>query len=111
MRVAATLAMLGCALSVNAQTCEYPEEVAVPDGSVASKEEMLTGKAGVQTYMAAMQEYLDCIETETNAAGEEPTDEEKKILVSRHNAAVDEMETLAAAFNKQLRAYNSANSN
>ncbi len=106
-----SLAMLGLAFGVNAQTCDYPESVSMPDGRTASKEEMVAGQKMVKTYMAAMEEYLDCIDAETNASGEEPTDEERKILVSRHNAAVDEMETIAAAFNEQVRAYKAANSN
>ena len=109
--VAATLAALGCAWGTTALACEYPPAVEVPQGATATKDQMLDGQKQVKAYMAAMEEYLDCIDAETNDAGEEPSDEQRKILVSRHNAAVEEMETLAAAFNEQVRAYNAANSN
>jgi hypothetical protein len=109
-RIAVTLAIACCAFGASAQTCEYPAGVNVPDGKTASKEEMVAGQQQVKSYMAAMQEYLDCLDAETSASGEEPTDEERKIMVSRHNAAVDEMETLAASFNEQVRRYKKANS-
>ena len=109
-KLAATLALSCCAFGASGQTCEYPEGIQVPDGRNASKEEMVSGQQNVKSFMAAMQEYLDCLDAETSASGEEPTDEERKIMVSRYNAAVEEMETLAASFNKQVRAYKKANS-
>ena len=109
--VAVTLAVLGSMLGLSAQACDYPEAVSVPDGRTATQDEMVSGQRQVKAYMAAMEEYLDCLDAETNAGGEEPTDEQRKILISRHNAAVDEMETLAAAFNEQVRAFKAANSN
>jgi len=109
-RFAVALAIMCCSLVANAQTCEYPEGVKVPDGRTASKDEMVAGQQLVKSYMAAMQEYLDCLDAESNAGGKEPTDEERKIMVSRYNAAVDEMETLAAGFNEQVRAFKKASS-
>jgi hypothetical protein len=109
--IAVTLAVVGCLFGIGVQACDYPEAVNVPDGRNASKEEMVAGQQAVKAYMTAMEEYLDCLDSETNASGEEPTEEQRKILVSRHNAAVDEMETLAASFNEQVRAYRAANPN
>ena len=43
------------------------------------------------------------------AQGEQAPDEFKSLMVSRHNAAVSEMEGVAAAFNEQLRAFRTAN--
>jgi hypothetical protein len=108
-KLAVALAISCCAFVANAQTCDYPESVTVPDGRTASKDEMVTGQQQVKSYMAAMQEYLDCLDAETNAGGAEPSDEERKIMVSRYNAAVEEMETVAASFNEQVRAFKKAN--
>ena len=89
--------------------CEYPQKVEVPDGTTASEEQMITGQRAVKTYMAAMEEYLACLDKETDLEDEETSDEQKAILVSKHNAAVDEMESIAQAFNEQVRAYKAAN--
>ena len=92
-----------------AWACEYPEKVAVPNGNSASEQEMLDGQRAVKTYMAAMQDYLDCIDAETDAESEETTDEQRAMLISKHNAAVDEMEQVAQAFNDEVRAFKAAN--
>ncbi len=88
--------------------CEYPDEVAVPDGSMATKDDMLEGQKGVKQYMAEMQDYIDCLDQESQARSDDQSDEEKVLHVKRHNAAVEAMETVAARFNEQVRAFRSA---
>ena len=34
--------------------CPYPDEIAIPDGSSASEEEMIAGQKQVKGYMASM---------------------------------------------------------
>jgi hypothetical protein len=89
--------------------CEQPAAVAVPDGKTSTREEMIAGQAQVRTYQAAMDMFLACIDAELAAEGERAPDEFKSLIVSRHNAAVAEMEGVAAAFNEQLRAFRAAN--
>jgi hypothetical protein len=89
--------------------CEQPAAVAVPDGKTSTREEMLAGQAQVRAYQAAMDAFLACIDAEQAAEGEQAPDEFKALMVSRHNAAVAEMEGVAAAFNEQLRAFRAAN--
>ena len=90
--------------------CDYPKRIDIPNGAEATKEEMIAGQRAIKTYMDAMNTYLDCIESETEAAkspdeSPEITAERKALLSKRHNAAIDEMETVAAEFNAQVRAY------
>ena len=49
--VAVTLAVVGCLFGVGAQgqACDYPEEVNVPDGRNATKEEMVAGQKAVKS--------------------------------------------------------------
>ena len=110
MRTFATtcLALAG-SFAVTAFACENPPMVAVPDGSEASLDEMVAAQNGVREYMAAMEEYLACLNEELEAGGEEAPAEFKSLMVTRHNNAVSEMETVAAAFNEQLGAYREAN--
>ena len=95
-----------------ALACDYPQRVKIPNGATATKDEMIAGQRAVKDYMASMDEYLACIEKEekdTLATLPELTDEEREVrastLVKRHNAAVEEMELVAARFNEEVRAY------
>lgn len=90
--------------------CNYPQKIDLPNGAQATQEEMIAGQKAVKQYMADMNEFLDCLEAETKGEavdGEavEVTAEREQILSKRHNAAVDEMETVAASFNEAVRAY------
>lgn len=95
--------------ALGAMACETPSMVNVPDGSQASMDEMVTAQQQVKDYVAAMEEYLACINEELEAAGEDAPEEYKSLMVTRHNTAVGEMEAVAAAFNEQVQAYKAAN--
>ena len=92
--------------------CDYPQQVDVPNGNTASEEEMLEGQNKVKQYVADMEAYLDCIVAEEKAALEalddlEPETEQQRedLLTKKYNAAVEEMETVAARFNAQVQAF------
>lgn len=108
---------LVCSLSVllgvqTALACDYPERVAIPNGTTATKEEMLEGQRGVKKFVADMQVYLDCIVEEEKKAraaivdlAAEDEQQREDLLNKKYNAAVDEMERLAAQFNVEVQAY------
>lgn len=92
--------------------CDYPQRVTLANGQTATKDEMVTTQKAVKAYMAAMEEYLACIAADEEAAVAalvEPTEEQLQqreiMLGKRHNAAVDDMELIAAEFNNEVRAY------
>ena len=92
--------------------CDYPQRTDVPDGQTATKDEMIAGQQSVKAYMAAMEEYLACIAADEKAAlgqlddpSEEVLRQREQMLGKRHNAAVEEMEIVAAEFNNAVRAY------
>ena len=92
--------------------CDYPTRAEIPNGATATKEEMLAGQTAVKDYMASMETYLACIEQEekdTVASMSDITEEEvanrDAALTKKYNAAVQEMELLAAQFNEEVRAY------
>ena len=103
------LTALACGYCFTAAACEAPSPVTMPDGSKATRDEMLAAQAKVKEYQAAMNEFVACIDSEGDAAGEQAPAEFKSLIVERHNAAVTEMEGVAAAFNEQLRAFRAAN--
>ena len=88
--------------------CENPSIATVPDGSSATMEQLLEAQAGVKAYMAAMEVYLACINEELETAGDDAPAEFKSLMVTRHNTAIAEMETVADAFNQQVKAYRAA---
>jgi hypothetical protein len=91
-----------------ASACENPALVAMPDGKASTKEQMLAARDQVKAYMKGMEDFMACVDQEAAAKGDGATPEYKDQMAARHNAAVSEMEAVAAAFNDQLHAYNAA---
>lgn len=93
--------------------CDYPERPSIPDGSAASKDELIAAKNSVQDFMAKVDEYLNCIEGDEKAAVEEmdsPSEEvlqrREEMLNKKFDAANEEKALLGEQFNQQIRAYN-----
>ena len=103
------LAVLACGFATGSLACDYPALVTVPDGSRSTLEQMVAAQESVKTYMAGMDAYLNCVSAELEAAGNDAPEEFKSIMVSRHNAAVTEMEAVATSFNEQIAAFREAN--
>lgn len=96
----------------SAFACDYPQRTDIPNGNTASKEEMLAGQKGVKKYVSEMETYLDCLlaeERKARAEMEELSAEDEQLrddlLNKKYNAAVEEMEKVAARFNDQVQAY------
>jgi len=95
-----------------ALACDYPHRADVPDGTTATKEDMIAGQRGIKAYMSSMETYLSCIEAaeQETVAGTDESDEAAKqqrieMYNKKYNAAVDEMNLVAEEFNLQVRAY------
>jgi hypothetical protein len=97
--------------------CDYPIAPGkFPDGTQATKEEMLTAKHAVEKYNTDIDGYLTCIKSEFDAklaAQTDATPEQKaemeRVQSQKHNAAVEEVTAVAARFNEQLRAWKAKN--
>lgn len=105
-----SLFLLGSSIAI---ACDYPERPAIPDGSTASKDELIAAKNSVQDYMAKVDEYLNCIESAEKAAVEamdNPSEEERQrresMLNMKFDAANEEKALLGEQFNQEIRAYN-----
>lgn len=86
-----------------------PEAIrGLPDGAAATQAEIAAARADVRAHMAILTAYIACMDEELEAASEETPPELKSIIVNRRNAAVGEQESVAAAFNRQLRAFQAA---
>jgi hypothetical protein len=91
--------------------CDYPPEIAIPDGKSATKEQMVAASNAVKDYMAKVEQYLACLDKEESDLGEAVTEEQKQIHTSRHNAAVDALNAVAARYNDQVKEYKKAGGN
>ena len=96
-----------------ALACDYPERPTIPNGATASKDELLAAKDAIQQFMAEVDVYLQCIESEEQSAVAEldnPSPEEiqrrDEMLNKKFDAANEEKALLGEQFNQQIRVYN-----
>lgn len=106
------------ALGASAQAaCIYPQAPQqLPNGSNATKEEMLAAQGEVKEYSKTVQEvYLPCLEQEKAESiaaldSMDPEFTQKKASIEamhakKHNAALDELQAIAANWSDELKAY------
>lgn len=114
MKIAVFLSavLLSLTLATKASACEYPARVQIPDGATATHDQMIAGQRDVKEYVAAMESYLECIVAEEKAQrasmdslSSEDEQLREDMLNKKYNAAVDEMETVAARFNSEVRTF------
>jgi membrane-anchored protein YejM (alkaline phosphatase superfamily) len=121
--IVASLAVWGLFGAAAHAACVYPKAPTnIPDGSTATKEQMVAAKQDFTRYNDEMTAYLNCIKLESDdkllemSKDQPATEEEKKALeakkleferqqTEKHNAAVDEVSAVVERFNEQVRAY------
>ncbi len=117
------IAALGLAAQASA-ACSYPKAPEnVPDGSKATKEEMLAGMKTMRAYNDLIAKYTDCLKTEHDAAvakidpglAQDKKDSQKadldKVLMQKNDSAVDEASAVTGRFNDQIKAFKTAHAN
>lgn len=97
--------------------CVYPQAPqALPNGTSATKEEMLAAQGLVKEYVRSVQEtYLPCLEKEKGDSiaaldNMDPEFTAKKasidaIHAKKHNAALDELQVFVDRWNAEKKAY------
>jgi len=107
---------LGAALwgGVAYADCSYPAAPSkLPDGASATLEEMVAGQKSVKEYDKAIKDYVDCIDKDLDQkisqAGDKLKPEQKadmqKVEAQKHNAAIDQLQSVADRFNEQVKVY------
>jgi hypothetical protein len=76
-----------------------------PDGDTASAEEMKAGHDRIQAFVNALEAYQSCRNSQIDHAGATATEAQKQQWLDEGNNAVDEANTLAAAFSAQLKLF------
>jgi hypothetical protein len=116
-RSVALLLLTSLAASSAFADCNYPKAPGtIPDGKTAALEDMLAANKAVKAYNADMETYLGCIKKEAEESiarqNETLSEDQKKQMAAvwqqRNNAAVDELESVAARLNEQIRVYKAA---
>jgi hypothetical protein len=115
MKVLSVLAATA-ALSAGAAyaDCPYPPAPdKLPDGASATLQEMLAGQKTVADYNKAINDYVACIDKELDEAiikaGDKIKPEQKadmqRVEAQKHNAAIDQLQSVADRFNEQVKVY------
>jgi hypothetical protein len=125
--LASSLAIAALVAATQASAaCSYPKSPdKIPDGTKATKEEMIAGMKTMRAYNDLIKQYTDCLKSEHDAAAakidaspapdkaaQDKKDAQKedldKVLAQKNDAAVDEASAVTGRFNEQIKAYNSA---
>ena len=123
--LATSLAVAALAVAAQASAaCSYPKAPErIPDGSKATKEEMLAGMKTMRAYNDLVAKYTECLKTDHDAAiakidvGQSADKKEAqkaeldKVLQQKNDAAVDEAQTVTSRFNDQIKAFKAAHTN
>ena len=125
--LASSLAVAALVVATQASAaCSYPKAPdKIPDGTKATKEEMIAGMKTMRAYNDLIKQYTDCLKSEHDAsaakidaspasdkAAQDKKDAQKadldKVLAQKNDAAVDEASAVTGRFNEQIKAYNAA---
>jgi hypothetical protein len=110
LAIALTAALSGAAYA----DCPYPAAPTnLPDGRTATMEDMLAGQKSVKEYQKAIDAYVACIDKELDdtiaKGGDSMKPQQKtdlqKMEAQKHNAAVDQEQSVADRFNEQVKAF------
>lgn len=97
-------AIRNIALDLN-QNCPPPAGPAIPDGSTATRDEMVSSQKALQGFIDEGNTYLDCLEGVETSWGEDISNNQKAVLDALYNRAVTGLQDSAKAFNDQLHIY------
>jgi hypothetical protein len=125
MKFSTVVALVPFLLAVGASAeaaCVYPQAPqALPNGTSATKDDMLAAQSVVKDYVKSVQEaYLPCLAQEKADASAaldnmDPEYTTKKanieaIHAKKHNAALDELQAFVARWNSEKKAFQEKNS-
>jgi len=112
LRVLAAAAVLSAGTAY--ADCSYPTPPdKLPDGASATLQDMLAGQKAVGEYNKAVTDYVACIDKELDEAikngGDKLKPEQKadmqRVEAQKHNAAIDQLQTVADRFNEQVKVF------
>jgi hypothetical protein len=92
--------------------CPIATAPTVPDGATATLEQMRAARAAFQSYDAATNTYVRCVDSTVDRLNRQfkgvESDAQKRLQTlgtSAHNTAIDQEQALADRFNTQIRTF------
>ena len=88
--------------------CDYPQmNFVIPNGATATMENMVAGQTNVKSYLADMDAYLVCLDSELSKVSKDLDNYQdiQEHSDSKYNAAVEELTEAANRWNEAVRAY------
>ena len=88
--------------------CNYPKmNFVIPNGDTATMENKVAGQTNVKSYLADMDAYLNCLDSDLSKVSESLDNyaDIQGLSDSKYNAAVDEMKEVEGQWNEAVRAY------
>jgi hypothetical protein len=104
--------LIACAfalgLSSNALAqCTAPAAPIIPDGNVASEDELVAAQRAYKAFEKKFYDYRDCLSAEEQAMSPDAADLEaqKAVISSADDAAFEELNRVAAEFNSAVKVF------
>lgn len=97
-------------LSSNALAeCAAPSAPIIPDGNVASKDELVSAQGAYKAFEGKFYNYRDCLTAKEQALSTDAADLEaqKETITAADNAAFEELNRVADEFNSAVKAFKS----
>ena len=91
--------------------CDMPAGPIIPDGNVASEDELVRASKAIKMFQESLIGYRNCLAEQEQALDPEAetTDEEKMAILENYNQSVEAEERVAGEFNEAVRAYKARN--
>jgi len=87
--------------------CEAPSAPIVPDGNVASEDELVAAQKALKSYQADLGDYRGCLQLMQQGVDvtAEDADAQSAAILAKYNASVDGESAAAEEFNAAVRAF------
>lgn len=111
-RISKTLisSIFAFSLSSNALAeCAAPSAPIIPDGNVASQDELISAQGAYKAFEKKFYNYRDCLTAEEQALSPDRADlkEQKALITAADNAAFVELNRVADEFNSAVKSFKS----
>lgn len=89
------------------EVCDMPAAPIIPDGNVASEDELIAAQKAMKMYQESLGTYRECLDGLQSAVDLEAEDGEAKaaLILADYNASVDSEAKIAEEFNVAVRAF------
>lgn len=87
--------------------CEAPSAPIIPDGNVASMDELISAQNALKAFQSSVLDYRSCLQALDEAIDAEADDAvaRRTNILESYNTSVDHETALAEEFNGAVRAY------